>query len=81
MQQIKIQTPAKINLTLEVLNKRDDGFHNIQSIMQAISLSDFLTINVEQNKSSQNEIILRGNSTEIPYDEKNIVFKAAKLYL
>lgn len=81
MQQIKIQTPAKINLTLEVLNKRDDGFHNIQSIMHAISLSDYLTINVEQNKSSQNEIILRGNSTEIPYDEKNIVFKAAKLYL
>ena len=38
MKSIKVRTPAKINLTLEVLNKRDDGFHNIQSIMQTINL-------------------------------------------
>ena len=81
MQQIKVQTPAKINLTLEVLNRRDDGFHNIQSIMQTISLSDFLTIKVSQSSRIENEIFLSGSSLEIPYDEKNIVFKATKLYL
>lgn len=81
MQQIKVQTPAKINLTLEVLNRRDDGFHNIQSIMQTISLSDFLTIKVSQSARIENEIFLSGTSLEIPYDEKNIVFKATKLYL
>ena len=44
MKEIKVQCPAKINLTLEVLKKREDGFHNIKSIMQAIDLFDYLTI-------------------------------------
>lgn len=77
--QIKVKTPAKINLTLEVLNKRPDGFHNIQSIMQMINLYDYLTIDVEE--SEKNEILLSGTSDEIPYDERNLVYKAAKLYL
>ena len=81
MQEIKVQTPAKINLTLEVLNKRPDGFHNIQSIMQAISLCDYLTIKLEDACDKKNEIVLSGTSEEIPYDEKNIAYKAAKFYL
>lgn len=76
--QIKIKTPAKINLTLEVLNKRPDGFHDIQSIMQMIDLYDYLTIKVFD--SDNLEIKLSGTSTEIPYDEKNLVYKAAKLF-
>lgn len=76
--QIKIKTPAKINLTLEIVNKRPDGFHNIKSIMQMISLYDYLTITVE--KSSNQEIILSGTSSEIPYDERNLVYKAAALF-
>lgn len=78
MQQIIIKTPAKINLTLEVLNKRPDGFHNIQSIMQLIDLYDYLTITVEE--SDEQEIILFGTSKEIPYNENNLVYKAAKLF-
>lgn len=78
MQQIIIKTPAKINLTLEVLNKRPDGFHNIQSIMQLIDLYDYLTITVEE--SEEQEIILFGTSKEIPYNENNLVYKAAKLF-
>lgn len=77
-QQIKIKCPAKINLTLKVLNKRPDGFHNIESVMQTISLFDYLTINVEP--SDKFSIELSGNSTEIPYNEKNLVYKAAKLF-
>ena len=79
MKQIKVQCPAKINLTLKVLNKRDDGFHNIESIMQTISLYDYLTIDVEPSENI--EIILNGNSKEIPYNEKNLVYKAVKLFL
>ncbi len=78
MKLIQIQCPAKINLTLKVLNKREDGFHNIQSIMQTISLFDYLTISAEP--AEQTEIILTGNSSEIPYNEKNLVYKAAKLF-
>ena len=76
---IKVKTPAKINLTLEVLNKRTDGFHNIQSIMQTVNLYDFLTFDVQKNDKTQ--IILTGNSDEIPYDEKNLVYKAIEKFL
>ncbi len=76
---IKVSCPAKINLTLEVVNKRDDGFHNIKSIMQTVSLYDYLTI--EAKKAETTEITLSGTSEEIPYNEKNLVFKAAKLFL
>jgi len=79
MADIKIKCPAKINLTLEIVGKRDDGFHNIKSIMQLISLYDYLTIKTKD--FDRNAINLSGNSTEIPYDEKNLVYKAAKLYL
>lgn len=77
--QLKVKTPAKINLTLEILNKREDGFHNIQSIMQLIDLYDYLTIGVEP--SSETTITLSGTSDEIPYNEKNLVYKATKLFL
>ena len=77
--QLKVKTPAKINLTLEIVNKRPDGFHNIKSIMQLIDLYDFITIKAE--KSAQTLIKLSGNSEEIPYNEKNLVYKATKLFL
>ncbi len=79
MQTIKIQCPAKINLNLKITGKLENGFHAIESVMQTISLYDYLTINVEN--SDKNEIILSGNSSEIPYDETNLVYKAVKLYL
>ncbi len=79
MKQIKIQCPAKINLTLKVTGKRDDGFHNIDSIMQTINLFDYLSISVE--KSDKTEIFLSGTSNEIPYNEKNLVSKACRLFI
>ena len=78
MNTIKVKCPAKINLTLEVVNKREDGFHNIKSIMQMISLYDYLTISLE--KANELKINLSGNSDEIPYDKKNLVYKAIDLY-
>ena len=79
MKQIKIQCPAKINLTLKVIEKRPDGFHNIDSIMQTINLFDYLKIKIQE--SDRFEIFLDGTSTEIPYDDKNIVFKAVKIFI
>jgi len=79
MKKVKVKTPAKINLTLEVLNRREDGFHNIQSIMQAVNLYDYLTF--ELSSSDETKIILSGNSKEIPYNESNLVYKAAVSFL
>ena len=76
--QIRVKCPAKINLDLKIINRREDGFHNIQSTMQTVNLFDYLTIKVE--KSQNLSIKLSGTSNEIPYDEKNIVYKAVKLF-
>lgn len=75
MNKLNVKCPAKINLTLEILGKRPDGFHNIKSIMQTINLYDFLTL-----EKIPRGIELSGNCSEIPYDEKNIVFKAAQKF-
>ena len=79
MKSIRIKCPAKLNLTLEVVNRREDGFHNINSIMQLISLYDYLDISAEKTKGTKIE--LSGNSKDIPYNEKNLVYKAADLFL
>ena len=76
---MRVQCPAKINLNLKIVNRRDDGFHNIESVMQTISLYDYLTIDSEN--SAKTSIELSGNSDEIPYDERNLVYKAAQLFL
>ena len=73
---IKIKCPAKINLDLRVFPKTKDGYHPIKSIMQAISLFDYITITLNDTK----EITLSGTSNEIPYDENNLCYKAAKLF-
>lgn len=76
--QVKVKTPAKINYTLEILGKRSDGYHNIQSVMQMINLYDYLTFDIES--SVEEIIILSGNSNTIPYNDKNIVYKAIKKF-
>ncbi len=78
MKQIKIKCPAKINLDLRVFKKDETtGFHPIKSIMQTINLFDNLTIKLLDKA----DIILNGDSKEIPYNEDNICYKAAKLFL
>lgn len=79
MKNIKIKCPAKINLTLKIVNRRNDGFHNIKSIMQTISLYDYLNISI--GHAPENKILLNGNSDEIPYNENNLVYKATDLFL
>ncbi len=78
MPKIKVQCPAKINQTLKVTGKRPDGFHNIESIMQTINLYDYLTIEI--TPADNLSITLSGTSEEIPYNEKNLVYKAAKMF-
>lgn len=74
MKCFSIKTRAKINLTLDVLNKRTDGYHDVEMVMQSINLFDELDFNLIEN-----EIIISSNSQEIPVDNNNLVYKAAKL--
>jgi len=64
---------AKINLLLRVFGKRTDGFHEICTIFQTVSLCDYLTF------SAGNKIILTCDDVKIPTDEKNLIVKAAKI--
>jgi len=79
MKKIRVKTPSKINLVLEILGKRADGFHEIRSIMQAVSLFDYLNITAQTD--DKQKIQLSGNSSLIPYGQENIVFKAAEKFL
>ena len=67
---------AKVNLTLDVLGKRPDGYHDLQSVMQTISLRDDIEIDVETGKPWA----LRCTNENIPADESNLALKAAKIY-
>jgi len=68
-----IRTYAKINLTLDVTEKRPDGYHNIDSIFEELSLYDVITITI----TGSGKITVTCNIPEIPCNEKNIVYKAA----
>ena len=67
---------AKLNLTLDVLGKRPDGYHDIKSVMQAISLRDDIEIDIGTGKPWN----LLCDKEEIPTDESNLAWKAAKLF-
>ena len=71
---------AKINLTLDVTEKRADGFHNIESIMHSLSLSDELTVELWKSENTEINLIINGNDS-LPTDGRNLVVKAAKAYL
>jgi len=75
MKQLKIDSPAKVNLTLDIIKKRDDGYHELEMIMQELELKDEITLKeIEENK-----ILIKSNSNEIPLNEKNLCWKAAEL--
>ena len=67
---------ATLNLTLDVLGKREDGYHNIKSIMQTISIRDDVEIDVGTGEPWTLECSQEG----IPTDERNLAWKAAKVY-
>jgi len=75
---VKVQAYAKINLFLDVLGKRDDGYHNILSVMQSVSLCDEITIKCRNDASSNTAPCrLTCDMPGIPTDENNLVLKAA----
>ena len=71
--EIKVKAPAKINLTLEVLGKRPDGYHNISTVMQAVDLYDVITI----TDNDSGKVTVSCNYEGVPCDDSNICAKAA----
>ncbi len=75
MSSVHLKTYAKINLSLDVIGVRADGYHDVSMVMQAIDLSDDLTVDVIQ--AAQSRIILTMDNPEIPTDEQNTAYQAA----
>ncbi|WP_312061138.1 4-(cytidine 5'-diphospho)-2-C-methyl-D-erythritol kinase [Anaerotignum sp.] len=75
MKDIRLRARAKINLTLDVTGKRDDGYHLIESIMQTVSLYD----GIYMKRIQKNEIILKSNLSWLPTDNRNLAYRAAEL--
>lgn len=75
MNYIQLKCRAKINLSIDVLGKRTDGYHLVEMIMQTIDLFDIIKIfSLEEDK-----IVIESNSNDIPLDSSNIVYKAVDL--
>jgi 4-diphosphocytidyl-2-C-methyl-D-erythritol kinase len=70
--------PAKINLWLEVVRKREDGYHDISSLMLPVSVFDKIRLEVQPGNGG---ISMTCDRPEIPSDERNLAWRAARLFL
>lgn len=74
--EINVLAPAKINLTLDILRRRPDGYHEVSMVMQTIDLYDKVTITANDSK----EITVSCSYPGVPYDKTNICYRAADLF-
>ncbi len=77
MREIKLKARAKINLGLDVVRKREDGYHEVRMIMQMINLYDKITL----RQRTEPGIIVSTNLSYLPVNEDNLVYRAAKLLM
>jgi 4-diphosphocytidyl-2-C-methyl-D-erythritol kinase len=75
MESIRLKARAKINLGLDVLGKREDGYHDVRMVMQTVGLYDRMII----TRIPEDEIRIISNLSFLPVNENNLVYKAAKL--
>lgn len=75
MRKIKLDAHAKINLSLDVLRRKENGYHELKMIMQQISLKDIVTI----TETEKSEIKIICNNPNVPTDQRNIAYKSASL--
>ena len=75
MDTIRLKARAKINLGLDVVRRREDGYHEVKMVMQMLRLYDQIDI----EKTQESGILVRSNLSFLPTDERNIAYKAAKV--
>lgn len=74
MKKVSVKAPAKINLTLDVLHKRPDGYHEVEMIMTTIDLADRIHLELLPDK----KITIDCSASFVPIDERNLAYQAAK---
>lgn len=84
---VTVKGYAKINLGLDVIGKLENGYHQLRSVMQQIDLYDTIELSrlseqmENKDNASQLKIILTSDSDEVPLDQNNLAYKAAKLLM
>ena len=73
---MRIKAYAKINLSLDVVGKRDDGYHLLEMIMQTVDVYDEITV-----EKIEKDIKIKCNKPYVPTDERNLAYKAAKIFM
>lgn len=74
--EVKIKAYAKINLMLDIISRRNDGYHDLFMIMQSVGVYDTVTV----KETSSSDITIKCNLPDIPTDNKNIAYKAAEAF-
>lgn len=77
MNEINLKAMAKINLALDVIRRREDGYHEVRMIMQTVNLHDVLTF----TKKDEPGITIETNRDFIPVGEDNLIYKSAKMLM
>ena len=73
---MKIKAYAKINISLDIIGKREDGYHLLEMIMQTVDLYDEITI-----QKTKKDIQISCNKAYVPTDKRNLAYMAAKLFM
>ena len=75
MKHLELRARAKINLSLDVLRRKEDGYHDVKMVMQTLKLYD----RVIMSRNGSGKITVESNQFYLPTDERNIAYKAAKI--
>lgn len=78
--QLTVLAPAKINLSLDILSKRPDGYHDVAMVMQSVSLYDTVIVSDEIEDAFEGNVLVTCDVEGIPTDGRNIVCKAASAF-
>lgn len=83
MKSITVACPAKINLTFDIIGRRADGYNNIETLFQSISLEDYITITVEESENFEIELSCSNTYARrsMPLDQSNLVARSAALFI
>ena len=77
MKRKRIRAHAKINLTLDVVGRRDDGYHLVEMVMQSIGLHDIVTVAIDTGTPG---ITVHTSNDNLADDESNLCYRAAALF-
>jgi 4-diphosphocytidyl-2-C-methyl-D-erythritol kinase len=76
----ELKSPAKINVGLKIINKRKDGFHNLETIFYPVDLFDNIKISIEKTEAPRNSVFISSNKPYVPTDKKNFCYKIIEAF-